>query len=271
MKNSLNRLTAVLAFAALIAGLTLPTRAEDGATIQTTPADTVRVSCYKNAPLTAGDSSALIIYPSGIEYTVTSGNTAVVTVEKVLNKFWKAKAIAPGIAAVTVTAPDGRSDRVVVTVSAESQQMSTDSSGAEDPAIDLTANQDIRQEMVQLINQTRRENGVEELTINEALMNAAQDCSAQMFRHHDYVYECKAAIAYGYPHGFGGNLTWFTGPDCTEDVAQTAINNWINSPGHFQTMIDPKCDTIGVGVTVENGIACCYMFAGDPNSQNFYK
>ena len=29
---------------------------------------------------------------------------------------------------------------------------------------------------------------------------------------------------------------------------------WQNSPGHFQTMIDPGCDCIGVGVTQYNGI-----------------
>jgi hypothetical protein len=43
----------------------------------------------------------------------------------------------------------------------------------------------------------------------KALMDAAQDCSAQMFRTHHNEYECKAAMAYGYPHGFGDNLTWF--------------------------------------------------------------
>jgi len=238
---------------------------------QTTPAEAVRVGCYKDGSLVTGDSSALMIYPSGIEYTVTSSDTAVVTVEKALDKFWKVNAIAPGTAIITATAPDGRTGTVVLTVTAGSQQKSMDDGWTKDPTIDLTANQDIRQEMVRLINQTRLENGVGELTVNEALMNAAQDCSAQMFRHHNYVYECKAAIAYGYPHGFGGNLTWFTGPDYMENVAQTAVNNWINSPGHFQTLIDPKCDTIGVGVTVENGIACCYMFAGDPNSHTLYE
>jgi len=239
--------------------------------VQSTTADAVRVGCYKKCPLEAGDSSALIIYPRGIEYTVTSSDTAIVTVEMAPGKLWKANAIAPGTATVTVMAPDGRSDSVVVTVTAGSQQKSADDGWAKDPTIDLTANQDIRQEMIRLINQTRRENGVGELTVNEALMNAAQDCSAQMFRHHDYIYECKAAIAYGYPHGFGGNLTWFTGSAYMEDVAQTAVNNWIKSPGHFQTMIDLKCDTIGVGVTIENEMAYCYMFAGDPSSHNFYE
>ncbi len=68
-------------------------------------------------------------------------------------------------------------------------------------------------------------------------------------------------------YGFGDNLTVFTG---TADAAQRAVDNWINSPGHFETMIDPRCDCIGVGVTQYNGITYCYMFVGIPNSASFY-
>ena len=42
------------------------------------------------------------------------------------------------------------------------------------------------------------------------------------------------------------------------------------SPGHFETMIDSRCDCIGVGVTQYDGITYCYMFVGIPNSVNFY-
>ena len=70
-----------------------------------------------------------------------------------------------------------------------------------------------------------------------------------------------------YPYVFGDNLTVFTG---TADAAQHTVDNWIKSPGHFQTMIDPRCDCIGVGVTQYNGITYCYMFVGIPNSVNFY-
>ena len=48
------------------------------------------------------------------------------------------------------------------------------------------------------------------------------------------------------------------------------MNNWKNSPFHFQTMIDPASDTVGVGVTIRDGKACCYMFAGVPNSYSAY-
>lgn len=231
-------------------------------------ADSVRVNCYKDGPLSVGEGTALMIYPSGVEYTVVSDHPTVAAVERVKG-FWKVNALSPGEATITATAPDGRSDSVTVTVEAPDQSsgMTWDKS----KPVDLTANMEIRQEMIRLINQTRRANGVGELTVNEALMNAAQDCSAQMFRTHHTEYECKAAMAYGYPHGFGDNLTWFTGAEYMADVAKTAVTNWINSPGHFQAMVDPRCDTIGVGVTIRGGEALCYMFAGDPNSHHPYE
>lgn len=63
------------------------------------------------------------------------------------------------------------------------------------PDADLTANMDIRLEMVRLINQVRREHGRAELPIDDRLMNATQDVSTQRFREHTQ-YEREATIAY---------------------------------------------------------------------------
>ncbi len=131
----------------------------------------------------------------------------------------------------------------------------------------VETNLEIRQEMIRLINQTRRANGVPELPVNDALMEAAQACSDRCYLWHHNREECEAVAAAGYPNGFGSNLAISTG---TNDAAQRAVTSWINSPGHFQTMIDPDCDSIGVGITMSGGITYCYMFVGKPNSINPY-
>lgn len=120
---------------------------------------------------------------------------------------------------ITVTGQSGESESLTLVVNPAD-------------AIELSANMEIRQEMVRLINQTRKANGVGELAINEALMNAAQNCSAQRFTEHHTEYECKTAMAYGYPHGFGDNLTAFSGDEYMENIALIAVNNWINSAAH---------------------------------------
>lgn len=126
-----------------------------------------------------------------------------------------------------------------------------------------------RQEMIRLINQVRQENGAGELTVNTALMDAAQDCAQQGFEEHDVQYENESGLRHGYPHGFGSNLTVFT-YNCNTDIARTAVSHWRYSPGHFQTMIAERYDSIGVGVMLRDDVAYCYMFAGNPNGINPY-
>ena len=128
---------------------------------------------------------------------------------------------------------------------------------------------EIREEMIRCINEVRRKHGAPELTVNQALMDAAQECSSYLYTKHNNRAECETVAASGYPHGFGSNLTVFTITD-PERISEKAVANWENSPGHLATMIDPNCDTVGVGVTIENGRAFCYMFVGNPTAHNPY-
>ena len=223
------------------------------------PPDAIRVSSYKGSTLEVGERSGLIIGPSGAEYTVTSSAPDIVAVEQVLT-FWVAVAKSEGTAEITAANRAGVSGTLTLTVGSANAPARPDSANQPE-------NLEIRQELIRLINQTRKANGVSELPVSEALMNAAQVCSNRRYTWHHSQEECQAAADAGYPYGFGDNLTVFTG---TEDAAQHALDNWINSPGHFQTMIDPACDCIGVGVTQVDGITYCFMFVGIPNSVNFY-
>ncbi len=128
---------------------------------------------------------------------------------------------------------------------------------------------EIREEMIRRINEVRKKHGVPELTVNQALMDAAQECSAYLYTHHNNRVECETVLKAGYPHGFGSNLTVFTAT-APERISEKAVANWENSPGHLATMIDPNCDTIGVGVTLDSGRAFCYMFVGNPTAYNPY-
>ena len=256
MTNMKKRSTAVLTVAILAAALTIP------ATATAAPAESIRISSYKGSTLEVGERSGLIIGPSGADYSVTSSAPDTVAVEHVL-AFWVAIAKAEGTAEIIAFNSAGEYETVTLTVGT-----TVDSAPSiEDDNTSLTDNLEIRQEMIRLINRTRKANGVSELPVSEALMNAAQACSNRRYTWHHSPEESQAAADAGYPYGFGDNFTVFTG---TSDAAQHAVDNWINSPGHFQTMIDPRCDCIGVGVTQYDGITYCYMFVGIPSSVNFY-
>ena len=255
MTSTKKHITTALTAAILATTFTIP------ATTAETP--TVRVSSYKGSTLEVGERSGLIIGPSGTDYTVISSNPDTVAVEQVLT-FWVAVAKAEGTAEITASNSAGKHGSVTLTVGPASAASEPPASG---DSVGLTDNMEIRQEMIRLINQTRKDNGMPELPVSEALMNAVQICSNRRYTWHHAPEESQAAVDAGYPYGFGSNLTVFTG---TADAARRAVDNWINSLGHFQTMIDPRCDCIGVGVTQYDGITYCYMFVGIPNSVNFY-
>ena len=239
MTSMKKHIATTLTVAILVTALAVPAVAEDSA---------IRVSSYKGSTLEVGERSGLIIGPSGTDYTVTSSDPDTVAVEQVLT-FWAAVAKAEGSAEITASNSAGESGTVTLTVGPAAP--ATPEVPASGNSVSLTDNLEIRQEIVQLVNQTRKANGVSELPINEALMNAAQVCSNRRYTWHHAPEESQAAVDAGYPYGFGDNLTVFTG---TADAAQRAVDNWINSPGHFETMIDPRCDCIGVGVTQCDGI-----------------
>ena len=256
MTSIKKRTTAALTATILATTLAIPATAAE--------APTIRVSSYKGSSLEVGERSGLIIGPSGTNYTVTSSDPDMVAVEQVLT-FWVAVAKAEGTA--EITASNSAGERGSMTLTVGSAALAAPESPTIGDSASLVDNMAIRQEMIRLINQTRKANGVSELPVSEALMNAAQTCSNRRYTWHHAPEESQAAADAGYPYGFGDNLTVFTG---TADAAQHTVDNWINSPGHFETMIDQRCDCIGVGVTQCDGITYCYMFVGIPNSVNFY-
>ena len=208
-------------------------------------------------------ADGLIIGPSQEEArTVTSSNPEVVSVENVLG-FWVAVTHAQGTATVTATGMAGETASITFTVgNSEASPPVPDT--PPDSSIDLNANMEIRQEMIRLINQVRREHDVSELMVNEALMNATQDVSTHCFTGHT-PYEWEALDAYGWPHGGFNNQTCFNQASSC-DIAQRAIENWVNSPYHFQALLCEEGTCLGVGVTVVDDFAYCHMFVGIPNS-----
>jgi uncharacterized protein YkwD len=220
----------------------------------------IRVGSYKGSVLETGERSCLIIGPSGTEYEASSSAPEVVALERVLT-YWVAVAKTEGTAEITVTNKAGNAGILTLTVGPSSAEFS------QDDALDLSVNMEIRLEMVRLINDVRRENGLAELHTNEALMNAAQDVSSQCVKEHR-PYDHKALARYGWPYGALYNLTVFTAYGCP-DIAKQAVTYWLESTGHYETMLS-EGSHVGTGVTFKNGRAYCYMVMGNPASCNPY-
>ncbi len=245
--------------AALMAGILAATLAAPALAAET--ASPIRIGSYKGNSLKAGDRSGLII--GGAAQAVTSASPEIVTVESV-GGHWVAVAKSDGTVVLTATGSYGETASLTLTVGDPAPSSGQTTGEVPSPTAELD---EVRQEIIRLANEVRRENGAPELPVNDALMDAAQTCSDRLYTWHHTREECEAVMACGYPNGFGTNLTVFTG---TADAAQHAVDNWVSSPGHFQTMIDPDADGIGVGVAQSEGVTYCYMFIGKANSVNPY-
>ena len=177
-------------------------------------------------------------------WTVTSSNEAVAAIERSGDGWTILTAKAPGTTTVTaVNTLDGKTSSVEVTV----RERSTDT-------LDLDTNMEMRLEIVRLTNELRREKGLNELAVNNALMNAAQEYATKHPIDHDFTLSSGLCAKYGYKYSYGENLAWnFTS-------AESVIQGWKDSPGHYQTMLRERYDEIGIGVA-ENG--CFSMILGD--------
>lgn len=221
-------------------------------------AGTLQVSSMKGTELTVGERSSLLISPAGTDCAAVSSDPAVASLEQVAG-YWVVVPKAPGSATITVTSAAGESGSLTFT-------MKSDTSAPTE--IDLNANLEIRREIIRLVNGVRREHGLEALPINSALMNAAQDVSAQCIPEHQ-PYDCEILPNYGWPHGAMYNLVTM-GLDDFDNAAQVAVDAWVNSSGHLQTMLIDDATCIGAGVTNSGFRVYCYMVVASPDWVSAY-
>lgn len=280
-KKDIGMMLTGIALGAVLCGTAVPARAAETSSSAPVQVAALRVSSYKGDTLSVGDRSMVVISPYGTSVTAVSSNPEVIALEQV-SGFYVMVVKSAGTAVVSIT--DGAGNTASMTLTAggaessptpppaesscpaqapESSDPVVNSEWSHNPDADLTANMDVRQEMVQLINRVRQEHGLAELPIDDRLMNAMQDVSTQHFLKHTQ-YEREALVAYGWLYGGSDNLTSF-GVDGESDIAGHAVRNWVNSPGHLQAMLREDVTCIGTGVTVDGGRTYCYMSVGSPD------
>lgn len=140
-------------------------------------------------------------------------------------------------------------------------------------SVDFNANMDIRNEIVRLTNEVRKENGVAELPTDSAVMNAAQ-AAAEWYAMRDGLVEhdgsAEGACMELAGVIYGGSVNLLRSP--TQVSANEMVTSWRNSNGHFQSMIDSTADNIGVGVAKSpSGRYWAVQFFGDCDSGSTWR
>ena len=193
-------------------------------------------------------------------YAITSSDESVVSVSY-QHYAWVLEAKSSGKAVLTATdRRTGNQQTLPVTVGA-SEKAPEDTSGN---LPDLNANLEYRQEIIRLANQVRVQGGAKELVPNEALMNAAQVYAETMPYDHDSDLESELRNRYGCYHGVACNLQRSSGYDLPV-LAERTVQSWVESRGHYLTMMNESADSIGVGMfyNSSNKMWFLTMYVGD--------
>ncbi|HWO97130.1 MAG TPA: CAP domain-containing protein [Bacillus sp. (in: firmicutes)] len=125
----------------------------------------------------------------------------------------------------------------------------------EQPAPSALPGDAMVQQVVQLTNEQRRQNGIPDLQIDTPLTNMAQEKAQDML---DNNYFSHTSPTYGSPFDmmktFGISYTT-AGENIAkgQQSAQQVVNDWMNSPGHRANILNSRFTHIGVGHTTSEG------------------
>lgn len=188
---------------------------------------------------------------NGLTFTFSSSDPSVATVEPYSGNTFSCQitAVSPGTATITARDANGVEATLTVTVTGASTSM-PGTSGGGDYA-------DIKDEIIELTNEVRAENGIASLAKSDLLMKIAQQRAEESAEMQKTDHGCPDGTSmytifaeYGLDFTtiqFGENLATLTDLD-----AQLVVNALKESDGHFKTMIASNKTLIGVGVAYGN-------------------
>lgn len=188
---------------------------------------------------------------NGLTFTFSSSDPSVATVEPYSGNTFSCQitAVSPGTAKITAKDTNGVEATFTVTVTGASTSTPGTSDGGDYA--------DIKDEIIELTNEVRAENGAAPLAKSDLLMEIAQqraEESAEMQKtdhgRPDGTSMYTIFAEYGLDFTtiqFGENLATSTDLD-----AQLVVNALKESDGHFKTMIASNKTLIGVGVAYGN-------------------
>lgn len=184
-----------------------------------------------------------------LTYTFKSSDTSVVTVKAYSGNNFSCEisAVGPGTAIITATDSNGIEATLTVTVAGTSTS-NPGTSDSDDYA-------DVKDEIIELTNEVRAENGVGALTKSDLLMEIAQQraeesAESESIEHFrpDGSYYSTIFEEYGldrFEMQYVEILGWSTILD-----SDYIVDLWENSPGHFASMTGANKTLVGVGISV---------------------
>lgn len=122
----------------------------------------------------------------------------------------------------------------------------------------------------QELNKLRAEQGLQPLTRYAELDKVSQDWSEQMVVNKEMKHNPNSDGQY--PAGWKRiteNVAMRAGDDAGTDIGKALFEQWKNSPDHYENMIDPSVNSVGIGIAYDEEAGAWYAtqnFANYPDA-----
>lgn len=212
------------------------------------PGDTIKVG--QTTYIAIGSEPYGANVEAGVTYTVTCSDPSMVKIfpDASISQdevCYGVKALKAGTATITAVGSDGFRGSVTITIKGDE----TNPTDPEDPNVDWGDFAEMKQEIVNRINAERARIGLHELKVSPKVMQAAQIRAD----------ECTTLFSHTRPNGKSFNTVFkdvnlaSSGGEIIGEgfsTAQSVVNAWIASPGHYKDMVDSRYNCIGVGISI---------------------
>ena len=121
------------------------------------------------------------------------------------------------------------------------------------------------QQVIDLINQIRRQNNLPTLTSDARLMAAAESHSLDMAQHNIFAHEGSDGSLVGDRLKRQGYMWNFYAEDlaCGYDGPNAVVQGWLDSPAHRDNLLAANARQIGVGFVGDQGGDCRTYWTAD--------
>lgn len=246
MKQYKNKKAMALLMAAVLAGSTLYSGVADAASAIKLNKKTAKIAVGKSVTLKVRGTKKKVKWKSSKKSVATVNAKGKVTGKKAGKAVVTAKVKGKTLKCKVTVTKKQAAKKNAKTATKKQTAKKTNTAGKKNTTTDIS----LQKKVISIVNQNRKKQGLEALTMDEKLMKAAQDRAKELTKSFSHtrpngtscftIFE-KYKIT---PTASGENIA------AGQRSAAAVMDSWMNSPGHKENIMNNRFKKIGVGLVI---------------------
>lgn len=246
MKQYMNKKVMALLMAAVLAGSTLYSGVADAASAIKLNKKTAKIAVGKSVTLKVRGTKKKVKWKSSKKSVATVNAKGKVTGKKAGKAVVTAKVKGKTLKCKVTVTKKQAAKKNAKTATKKQTAKKTNTAGKKNTTTDIS----LQKKVISIVNQNRKKQGLEALTMDEKLMKAAQDRAKELTKSFSHtrpngtscftIFE-KYKIT---PMASGENIA------AGQRSAAAVMDSWMNSPGHKENIMNNRFKKIGVGLVI---------------------